>query len=100
MRLPPDTKRSFRPLYARELKGLLGDGQKELASSERKLLEEEENDDELSDPTDKLRSSWWTSSFRDQAARSREPEAQAMTGLRLPGQFPKDYTPYLKLLAG
>ena len=80
-------------LYARELKGLLEDGQKELRRAKEKLLEEEENDDESYDPTDKLRLKLVDLELRDQALEAESLEAQAMTGLRLLGQFPKGYTP-------
>ena len=82
-------------LYARELKGLLEDGQKELRRAKEKLLEEEENDDESYDPTDKLRLKLVDLELRDQALEAESLEAQAMTGLRLLGQFPKGYTPTL-----
>ncbi len=82
-------------LYARELKGLLEDGQKELRRAKEILLEEEENDDESYDPTDKLRLKLVDLELRDQALEAESLEAQAMTGLRLLGQFPKDYTPNL-----
>ena len=70
-------------LYARELKGLLEDGQKELRRAKEKLLEEEENDDESYDPTDKLRLKLVDLELRDQALEAESLEAQAMTGLRL-----------------
>ena len=82
-------------LYARELKGLLDEGQKELKRAKEKLLEEEANDDESYDPTDKLRLRLVDLELKDRALEAENLEHQAMTGLRLLGQFPKDYTPVL-----
>ena len=82
-------------LYARELRGLLADGQKELERAKLKLLEQEANDDESYDPTDKLRLKLVDLELKDRALEAENLEKQALTGLRLLGQFPKDYTPTL-----
>ena len=82
-------------LYARELKGLLEDGQ-ELRRAKEKLLEEEENDDESYDPTDKLRLKLVDLGSQRPSARSREPRSPSHDGFGyFASQFPKGYTPTL-----
>ena len=86
----------FSGFFMREnSKASFEDGQKSFRRAKEKLLEEEENDDESYDPTDKLRLKLVDLELRDQALEAESLEAQAMTGLRLLGQFPKDYTPTL-----
>lgn len=82
-------------LYARELQGLLEEGEKELKRAQVQLLEEEEEDDESYDPTDKLRLRLVELELKDRALEAENLEIQAMTGLRLLGQFPRDYNPTL-----
>ncbi len=82
-------------LYARELQGLLSEGKKELKRAQNQLLEEEEEDDESYDPTDKLRLRLVELELKDRALEAENLEIQAMTGLRLLGQFPRDYSPTL-----